>query len=92
MGYASDMPVSLMSEDLVLKLLEGHENILARDVERDRQHLAAIRCPKCRSDSLVQEIDKQRPFTKDRTLPNWNARCLECRCLFSAGTWVIIEG
>ena len=86
------MPVTILPEELVFSLLEGHENIIERDLERDRQHLAVLRCPQCRGSSITQEIDKQRPFIPSRTLPNWNARCTECQCLFSGGTGVIIEG
>lgn len=86
------MPISLMREEDVLKFIEGQEDILARDVARDDALLAAIRCPKCRSATLFKEIDKDRPFTSNRTLANWNARCADCKCLFSPGTWVIIEG
>ena len=86
------MKPSLLDTAVVEKLLEGHPDVLTPKIEADDRWLAGLHCPKCNRASIVREIDKQRPFVASDPLVRWNGRCLDCKCLFSPATSVIVEG
>jgi hypothetical protein len=80
-----------MDPEEVLKLLEGHENILTPAVEENERFFRTLSCPSC-GGAVVPFVDPSRPlFREGEFLPNYMARCRECGTEFEPYTGIQVS-
>lgn len=72
----------LPREDL-LKLLEGQENILGKEVSRLQTDAERCLCPFCSAAKPILFVDAKRPYKDGSALPNFLARCRACGAEFA---------
>ena len=57
--------------------LEGHQNILAPEVEAHKEFFGRFECTYCRG-GVHEIVDPNRLFTKEALLPKFLAECNDC--------------
>ena len=75
-----------MDPELVWKLLEGHENLLMPEVEKEQAFFRHVTCPNCNSVQHEVLLDSKNPFTVGSPLPNKILKCLTCNTEFEPYT------
>ena len=78
-----------LSQDEILKLLEGHEDLLTPLVKKEQVFFRNSACPTCGAYSHSQTVNAHRPFTPGSPLPNILLRCLMCQTEFDPNTNLI---
>src|SRR4051812_6494656 len=80
-----------MDPELVLKAIEGHEDILTPEGERLEALYRTFSCPRCKC-ALQKEFDLRHAYADPRTM-NARAllRCSNCRYLIDPHVNLIIE-
>jgi hypothetical protein len=73
-------------------MLQGEKDILTGLVRADEEIYASARCPRCNG-LTVKEVDAVQAIRSgaQRPIPTYCCRCLECGCLFSPFSDVILE-
>lgn len=80
-----------LPEEVVLKAIEGHENVLAKAEEVSQELFRRLRCPYAGCGGAVaRKVDPDRLFKEDEYLPNYLAACKSCGCEFDPHTGIII--
>jgi hypothetical protein len=80
---------SKLSEEDILKALEGQENVLAPLAEKEREKLSHLVCVNCGSPSLSIGVNPKRPFSPGSPLPNKIASCKTCGAEFDPQSGLI---
>ena len=80
-----------LDPEVVRKLLEGHENVIAPAVAKEQELLSSSTCPACNSGSVRTGINPKLPFVKGQILPNKLGTCLECGAEFDPRSRVILK-
>ena len=80
-----------MDPEEVLAALEGYECTLPELYRPVDEHFERLRCPKCGS-RVEKVLDTQRPYRDREPIPNFNARCVTCGCLFTQAGIIISTG
>jgi hypothetical protein len=76
-----------MPREDVLKALEGHENVLDKAAEEQRQFFKRLSCPSCGGD-VMAIVNSRQIFKKDSLLPNCLAKCRTCGVEFEPYTGI----
>lgn len=77
-----------MDPELVLKALEGHENVIKPAVESRDRFFRNLSCPTCKSD-VMPVVDPERPlYLTGDLLPNYLAQCKCCGLRFEPYTGI----
>jgi RNase P subunit RPR2 len=79
------MLLKTMPREVVLKALEGHENILEKAAEEQRQFFKRLACPECGGE-VMAIVNAKQIFKKDSLLPNCLAKCRACGVEFEPYT------
>lgn len=85
-------PFHEMDPDVIRKLLEGHENVIAPAVEKEQALMSSSPCPVCKGTETEARVNAKRPFIKGKILPNKLLHCLHCGAEFDPGTGLILKG
>lgn len=80
-----------MDPDEILKLLEGHEDLLTPLVAKEDTFFRHSACPTCGSVSHDSFVNPARPFSSGSPLPNKLLRCRECSSEFDPYTNLITK-
>ena len=86
------MPVfKEMDQELAMRLIEGHKDVLTPELERLESLYKTFSCPRCKC-SLQKEFDAKHVFA-DQAVMNGRAllRCSNCRYLIDPHSNLIIE-
>lgn len=78
-----------MDQNKILEILEGHEDTLADRVREELEFVTRNPCPRCGGNSLP-ELDVMRSL-RNGTRNIYHCRCVECGCLYSPYSGLIIE-
>ncbi len=78
-----------MDPELIQKLLEGQDNIIAPAIESERTFLKNVSCPGCGGFETEPRVNSKRPFTQGMILSNKILVCLQCDTEFEPYTRVI---
>ena len=85
------MPFKTIDPEIMLKALEGHENILDKEVEAHEEYFRKLSCINCGS-NVTPFVDPSRLFRDGQNLPNYLARCETCKCEFEPYTKIEVKG
>jgi hypothetical protein len=85
----NDMLFKTMPKEVILKTLEGHENILSKAAEEQRQFFKRLSCPSCGGE-VMAIVNARQIFKKGELLPNCLARCRTCEIEFEPYTGIQI--
>lgn len=94
LGAERDVNVMIFKEmdpAEVLKLLEGHTNILKPEVEAHEKYFASLECPYCRGDCHAF-LSPTKLFEENSMLPKYLAECNLCACQFEPYTGIELRG
>ena len=80
-----------MDQAEVLKLLEGHKNVLKPEVEAHEKYFASLECAYCRGD-CHPFISPEKLFNEGSMLPKYLAECNLCGHQFEPYTKIEIRG
>lgn len=83
MGFFKELPPGAAH-----KLLEGYEDTLTEQVQREYDFVNKQLCPRCGS-NIIPEQDVRRMIKGGPPRPL--ARCGECRCLFDPYSGILVE-
>jgi hypothetical protein len=75
----------------VLQLLEGHENVLAPEVERHEAYFRKLQCVYC-GGSCHPFVSPENLFESGSMLPKYLAECSDCGCQFEPYTKIELRG
>lgn len=81
-----------LTEEQILDLLEGHENIIASEAKKEERYIKATPCPVCNSGEIEVSINYKNPFSPGKILPNKIMRCLECKSELEPETGIVLTG
>ena len=73
----------------MLKLLEGHENVLAPLVAKEEAFFRSSTCPSCNGRNLEAFLHPSNPFAPGSPLPSKLLRCLQCKTEFDPYTRLV---
>jgi len=76
-----------MPKEVILKALEGHENILDKAVEEQQQFFKRLSCPSCGGE-VIAIVNPKQIFKKGALLPNCLAKCKVCEIEFEPYTGI----
>lgn len=79
------MAFKTMPKELVLKLLEGHEDTLSEPLQELHARIKAEACPSC-GIPMVPRPDFERPFTSESHIPRYQAYCTPCDLVMDIDT------
>jgi hypothetical protein len=79
-----------MDEAAILKVLEGHEDVLTPMIRADQQVYESQSCPTCGS-AMVVEPDIKRLLDNDTFIPKHFCRCPVCKHLLDPFSGITIE-
>ena len=80
-----------MDPNEVLKLLEGHENVLKPEIERHEAYFDKLQCSYC-GGSCRGFVSPEKLFKKDSLLPKYLAECNDCGSQFEPYTKIELRG
>lgn len=66
-----------LDPDVVLKLLEGQQDLLTPELKKEEAFFRNTSCPTCGERGLEAVLNEKRPFSPGVPLPN---KFLRCRC------------
>lgn len=78
-----------MDPELIRKLLEGQENVIAPAVEKEQAFLQSVPCPSCGKYETQAKMNIKHPFSRGNLLTNKVLECLACKAEFEPHTRVI---
>jgi hypothetical protein len=79
-----------MPREVILKALEGQEDVLTPALREHQQYFRNLSCPRCQS-SVIPVVDPKRLFRENGLLPNYLAKCSACECVFEPYTKIEVE-
>jgi hypothetical protein len=85
------MALREMDPELVWKLLEGHQDAIKPEVEKEQAFFRHVMCPQCRSYNHEQFINPRSPFLPGAVLTNKLLRCQECKTEFDPYTGLVLK-
>ena len=71
------MAFKTMSKEVILKLLEQHEDTLSEPLEKIFSQIKSMKCPNCDL-PLSPKADLDNPFVGDSHIPRYLGFCGEC--------------
>jgi RNase P subunit RPR2 len=71
------MAFKTMPKELILKLLEKHEDTLSKPLETIFKKIQSMKCPNCDL-PLAPKADLENPFIGDSHIPRYMAYCGDC--------------
>ena len=80
-----------MDPDEVRKALEGHENVLAPEVEAHKKFFSKFQCTYC-GGGVHEILDPNNLFTAEGLLPKYLAECNDCGAQFEPYTRIELRG
>lgn len=92
-----------MDQNLARALIEGHTDVIAKEVEEEKEVYANTRCPICFEGGCEKRLLESRiavaedgspvvmasPFVQGRALPQGYAHCIHCGTDFDPRTGII---
>lgn len=78
-----------MDPEVVRKLLEGHENVIAPEVAKEQVFFKSVACPSCGDFHTEPRVNPKRPFVSGQILSNKLLCCLSCGAEFDPHTRII---
>jgi len=75
----------------VLGLLEGHENVLQKEIQSHEAYFESLQCPYCRG-SCRSFVSPERLFEANSMLPKYLAECNDCGHQFEPYTKIELRG
>ena len=82
--------LKMLPEEVLLKAIEGHENVLFKAEEVSQELFRRLRCPYTACGGAVaRKVDPDRLFREGDYLPNYLAVCKDCGCEFEPQTGII---
>jgi hypothetical protein len=85
------MALREMDPELVWKLLEGHEDGLKPESDKEQAFFRHVMCPSCHSYTHEQFVNPKRPFSPGAVLVNKLLRCTECKTEFDPHSGLITK-
>jgi hypothetical protein len=79
-----------MDPVLVLKAIEGYEDVLSGEAQSLDALYRQFRCPRCKCE-LRKEFDPRHAFNADNAVAHALLRCANCRYLIDPHTGLVIE-
>lgn len=83
------MVLKPMDPRILVKLLEGHRNVIGPLAAEREEFYRQQRCPRCDGEETVKEADPRRMIAPGEPLPRFQLRCLNCNCVWDPFTKVI---
>ncbi len=80
-----------LDPEVIKKLLEGQEDLLTKEVQKEEAFFKNSYCPKCKSIYLESFVDPNKPFISGSPLPNKRLKCIDCRTEFNPYTKLILS-
>ena len=80
-----------MDPRIILKLLEGREDVITPLAQKHEQIYTDAVCPTCGSGSLVKVGDPNRLFRSGKPLAHYQLDCSSCGCLFDPHSGMVIK-
>jgi hypothetical protein len=74
-----------MPVEVILKALEGQEDVLTPEVQRHQKYFKSLSCPRCHH-SVLPIVDPKHLFKENAMLPTFLAECTSCKCQFEPYT------
>lgn len=71
------MLVKTLPHDVLLRLIEGEEDVVTPAAQKESRTRATTPCPRCMG-HFRQKLDPGRAFSPDRILPRFFHECAEC--------------
>lgn len=75
--------------ETIRQLLEGQEDVLTPQIQKEQAYFRALPCPVCRNQATTSMIDGVNPFSPGATLPNRVLVCTRCSAEFDPYTGLI---
>lgn len=88
----NDMIFKTMDPQKVRELLEGHENIIAPEVEKHQKYFESLKCDYCGGKCMAIVLDGANPFKEGAILPDYQAECVDCGAHFTPYTGIEVRG
>lgn len=79
-----------MDPEVVLKLLEGHENELEGEQKGLDAFYRQFRCPRCKGPCEKHFLGAEHAFGGDTAVPRSGLKCQLCDCVFDPHTGLIV--
>jgi hypothetical protein len=76
---------------VVLKMLEGHVDILTPLAKKEEALFRNTTCPVCSGSDHDAVVDRNRPFSKGMPLPNKVLRCRGCSSEFDPYSGIVTK-
>lgn len=83
-------PLHEMDPDVVKKLIEGHEDVIAPAVAQEQATLGGSTCPFCQG-PMDARVNPKRPFIKGKVLPNKVLVCLQCEAEVDLHSKIVVK-
>ncbi len=80
-----------MDPDIVHKLLEGQENVIAPEIEKEKAFLNSVPCPMCHQFRCEPRVNAKTPFVRGQLLSNKLLECLSCGTEFEPHSRIILK-
>ena len=86
------MPYIELDPDVVLKAIEGHENILEGEQKKMEAFYRQFICPSCKGTALSKRFDSRHAFADPECLlARATLACNDCNCHFDPHSGIIIS-
>lgn len=79
-----------MDPEVIQKLLEGHENVIAPEIFKEQNFLNSRPCPVCHQFNADARVNPKNPFVRGQILSNKILHCANCQTEFDPHTGIII--
>jgi hypothetical protein len=80
-----------MNPDDVRKALEGHENVIEKEMRKVTEYFSNLSCLYC-GGSCRAITNSKKIFEPGEILPNFLAECNDCGCQFTPYTKIEVKG
>lgn len=75
----------------VMRILEGHTNILTEEVKKNNEYFSKLQCLYC-GGGCHPIVNNEKPFDEGSILPNFIAQCNDCDAQFTPYTKIEVRG
>lgn len=79
-----------MDPEVVWRLIEGHEDVLAPALKSREDFYSQFNCPRCKC-KLIKEFDPRTCFSGDGELPKALLRCPSCSYMIDPHTNLVVK-
>jgi len=85
------MDLKPLDPEIILRLLEGHTNVISPTARERDQFYNSQKCSECGSNALIKTQKPNRLFTGDSLVAKWLLGCKDCGALFDPHTGLLIN-